>query len=85
VRYLVGYVADGPGRSAVAPAGMPATADERVEIVLTATAILRSAPVAVVAIPRGVDVSLENTTEMPVLAGGERDRSDPGRTTGEPR
>lgn len=49
----------------------------------TATAILRSAPVAVVAIPRGVDVSLENTTEMPVLAGGEEGRSEPGRTTGE--
>jgi hypothetical protein len=34
VRYLVGYVADGPGRSALALAGMPAGVDERVEVVL---------------------------------------------------
>ena len=51
----------------------------------TATAILRSAPVAVVAIPRGADVSLESTTEMPVLAGGEKDRSDAGLPTGDKR
>jgi len=43
----------------------------RVYLSPSATAILRSAPVAVVAIPRGADVSLETTTEMPVLAGGE--------------
>jgi nucleotide-binding universal stress UspA family protein len=49
----------------------------------TATAILGSAPVAVVAIPRGADVSLETTTEMPVPAGGERGRSAPGLPTGE--
>jgi nucleotide-binding universal stress UspA family protein len=57
----------------------------RVLLSPTATAILRSAPVAVVAIPRGADVSLETTTEMPVLAGGDRNRSDPGRPTGEHR
>jgi len=34
VRYLVGYVADGPGRSALAPVRMLASVDERVEIVL---------------------------------------------------
>lgn len=50
----------------------------------TATAILRSSPVPVVALPRGADVSLETTTDMPVLAGGEHDRPGPGRPTGEP-
>ena len=34
MRYLVGYVADGPGRSALALAGMLASVDERVEIVM---------------------------------------------------